>query len=119
MEYKRQLTQIFFLITALVMISPTLIRGEEYSFRLKNSLNIERCDELVEITIPEGIDCSQYALFNSDNENVPYHSTGKTILFQANIKNGDIAEYILKEVQNLILIQRHMLHVNCHPQEMI
>ena len=97
MEYKRQLTQIFFLITALVMISPTLIRGEEYSFRLKNSLNIERCDELVEITIPEGIDCSQYALFNSDNENVPYHSTGKTILFQANIKNGDIAEYILKE----------------------
>lgn len=67
---------------------------QEYEFRLKNVLGFDRSGETVEISVPEGMNLSLFALQDEQGATVPFEVTdeGKA-RFQATVGRGATAGY--------------------------
>lgn len=77
----------------------TLSMAQNYTFRLKNVLTIDRNDETVEIALPDDINPSTHMLTTENGIIVPFEilSDGHTIRFQATVAHGSTTGYTMSE----------------------
>lgn len=71
----------------------------EVNFSLTNTTGINRINETVEVDVPNNVPFATIALFDADENNLPYQvlPSGNKIVFQATINAGQTVNYTLKE----------------------
>ena len=88
------------------LLSPLLFLGlclpgtaQDYSFRLKNTLAIDRQDETVEVVLPEDINPTTHTLKTENGTIVPFEALadGHTIRFRATVPHGATTGYTLTD----------------------
>ena len=92
-----------FLFPLLLMGTCMIASAQDYTFRLKNTLGIQRTSETVEVAVPEGTDLTKAALCDEAGTAIPYETVGTdAIRFQATVAPCSTTGYTLREGTPLI-----------------
>ena len=87
-------------ISLLLAISCSVaMAAQDYTFRLKNTLALERTDETVEVTLPESLNPATCTLLTEGGTAVPFEvlADGHSIRFQASVKGTATAGFVVRE----------------------